>query len=131
MGLKSSINHFHETILNSSASRYYVQVEKTSKRGGKIISSDQIEQKLEEEFPKEEPQQQSVTELLKNPTKVVCLRVRIRCLKTHAFFKLLSLQFRIWLVLVRSMLIYRPKPQMNVRNMGQSVVALYTRYLLQ
>ena len=52
------------------------QVEKTSKRGGKIISSDQIEQQLEEEFQRSQQEKKSVTELLKNPTKVVCLRVR-------------------------------------------------------
>jgi len=51
-----------------------LQVEKTSKRGGKIISSDQIEQQLEEEYRREQQEQKSVTDLLKNPTKVICLR---------------------------------------------------------
>jgi len=56
-------------------------VEKTSKRGGKIISSQEqqklMEQQAEEEMQRVEQQQQeqkSVTDLLKNPTKVLCLR---------------------------------------------------------
>nr|CAB3265467.1 splicing factor 45-like [Phallusia mammillata] len=51
-----------------------LQVEKTSKRGGKIISSDQIEQQIEDDFRREQQEQKSVTDLLKNPTKVICLR---------------------------------------------------------
>ncbi|CAK8674961.1 unnamed protein product [Clavelina lepadiformis] len=51
-----------------------LQVEKTSKRGGKIISSDQIKQQLEEEFEREQQEKKNVTDLLKNPTKVICLR---------------------------------------------------------
>lgn len=47
-----------------------LQVEKTSKRGGKIISSEQIE----EELKKEQSEQRSVADLLNSPTKVVCLR---------------------------------------------------------
>ena len=57
--------------------QFLPKVEKTSKRGGKIISSDQIELQMEEEFQKEQQDKKSVTELLKNPTKVVCLRVNI------------------------------------------------------
>ena len=55
--------------------KYFFKVEKTSKRGGKIISSDQIEQQLEDDFQREQQEKKSVTDLLKNPTKVVCLRV--------------------------------------------------------
>lgn len=55
-----------------------LQVEKTSKRGGKIISSEQqqlqLEQQAEEEMRIEQQEQKSVTDLLKNPTKVLCLR---------------------------------------------------------
>ncbi|XP_078489551.1 splicing factor 45 isoform X1 [Ciona intestinalis] len=51
-----------------------LQIEKTSKRGGKIISSEQIEQQLEEDYKKEQQEKKSVTDLLKNPTKVICLR---------------------------------------------------------
>ncbi|XP_039266958.1 splicing factor 45-like [Styela clava] len=51
-----------------------LQVEKTSKRGGKIIPSSQIEKQLEEEKKREQEEKESVANLLKNPTKVVCLR---------------------------------------------------------
>lgn len=46
------------------------KVEKTSKRGGKIISSSQIEKQIEEEKKKEQEEKESVANLLKNPTKV-------------------------------------------------------------
>lgn len=49
---------------------YALQVQKISKRGGKIISSEQIE----EELQKEASEQRSVADLLNSPTKVVCLR---------------------------------------------------------
>uniref|UniRef100_H2ZBN3 Splicing factor 45 n=1 Tax=Ciona savignyi TaxID=51511 RepID=H2ZBN3_CIOSA len=51
-----------------------LQIEKTSKRGGKIISSEQIEQQIEEDYQREQQEKKSVTDLLKNPTKVICLR---------------------------------------------------------
>lgn len=47
------------------------QVEKTSKRGGKIISSAQIERQIEDEKRKEQEERESVANLLKNPTKVL------------------------------------------------------------
>jgi len=71
----------------------YSKVEKTSKRGGKIISSDQIEQQLEDDFQREQQEKKSVTDLLKNPTKVVCLRVSTNYCKVKIVVVTISLRF--------------------------------------
>lgn len=90
-----------------------------------LCSHDPIAQALEMQQAEEEQQKLSITEIMKNPSKVVLLKVMLICLPNA--FMMYCAHPRIWLDQEKLTMISNQRSLKNVPNMEKLSSVLYMR----